>query len=292
MKMPHYDIRLLESPEEMRLIERLADDIWRGGPLDVVPAHIILAFVHNGGLAIGAFQDEEMVGFVFGFPGISIIGQETRIKLCSHQMGVHPDHRGKDLGFMLKKAQWQRVRQAGIDQITWTYDPLLSKNAYLNIARLGAVCNTYKRNEYGDMVDELNAGVASDRFQIDWWTHTKRVSQRLDEENRTVPGLRNYQQADIQTLHTPETDSNSGLLRPPSKYTSPSGSLALVEIPTNFQALRETDISLARDWRFFTRDIFEEGFSTGYLVTDFIYDRSQKSPRGFYILTKGESTIS
>jgi len=290
--MHSYDIRLLESPEEMQLTERLTEVIWRGGPIDVVPAHILLAFIHNGGLAVGAFYDEEMVGFIFGFPGISKMGQESRIKHCSHQMGVHPDHRGKDLGFMLKKAQWQIVRHQGIDQITWTYDPLLSKNAYLNIARLGSVCNTYRRNEYGDMVDELNAGVASDRFQVDWWTQTKRVSQHMDEENRNALGLQNYQQSDIQILFTTVTDSNSGLLRPPSKYTPPSGSLALVEIPINFQALRETDLPLAKAWRFFTRDIFEESFNAGYIVTDFIYDRSEASPRGFYILTDGESTIS
>jgi len=290
--MHSYDIRLLESPEEMQMTEWLTEVIWRGGPLDVVPAHILLAFVHNGGLAVGAFYDEEMVGFVFGFPGISKMGQESLIKHCSHQMGVHPDHRGKDLGFMLKKAQWQMVRQQGIDQITWTYDPLLSKNAYLNIARLGAVCNTYRRNEYGDMVDELNAGVASDRFQVDWWTQTKRVSQHMDEENRIALGLQNYQQADIQSLYSTVADSNSGLLRHPSKYTPPNGSLAIVEIPINFQTLRETDLSLAKDWRFFTREIFEESFNAGYLVTDFIYDRSEASPRGFYILTHGESTIS
>lgn len=290
--MHSYDIRFLESPDEMQMIERLIDDIWRGGPKDVVPAHILLAFVHNGGLAIGAFKDDEMVGFVFGFPGISKSQQENRIKHCSHQMGVHPDHRGKDIGFILKRAQWQMVRQQGIDQITWTYDPLLSKNAYLNISRLGAVCNTYRRNEYGDMVDELNAGLASDRFQIDWWTHTKRVSQHLDKENWTALGLQNYQQADIQVLYSPEIDSNFGLLRPPTKFTSPGGNLALVEIPINFQTLRETDLSLAKDWRFFTREIFEESFKAGYIVTDFIYDRSEISPRGFYILTDGESTIS
>jgi len=290
--MHSYDIRLIESPEEIQMTERLTDIIWRGGPLDVVPAHMILAFIHNGGLAFGAFKDGEMVGFIFGFPGLSQNGTDTRIKHCSHQMGVHPDYRGNNLGFMLKKAQWQMVRQQGINQITWTYDPLLSKNAYLNIARLGAVCNTYRRNEYGNMLDELNAGLASDRFQIDWWTHTKRVSQHMNEENRIALGLQNYQQANIQVLYSTETDSKSGLLRPPSKFTLPNGSLALVEIPINFQTLRETDLSLAKDWRFFTRDIFEESFKAGYLVTDFIYDRREASPRGYYILTNGESTIS
>ena len=82
-----------------------------------------------------------------------------RLKHCSHQLGVHPAYRNLGLGFLLKRFQWEFVRDQGIELITWTYDPLLSTNAYLNIARLGAVCNTYRRNEYGDLNDDLNAGL-------------------------------------------------------------------------------------------------------------------------------------
>ena len=67
----------------------------------------------------------------------------------------------------------------GIDLITWTYDPLLARNVQLNIAKLGAVCNTYLANLYGEMRDGLNAGLPSDRFQLDWWIATRRVADRL-----------------------------------------------------------------------------------------------------------------
>ena len=187
--MPPYEIRLLEKTEEIQATEKLNDEIWHGGELDIVPGHMITAFIHNGGLAFGAYEKGKMIAFAFGFPGFYESSQGLKIKHCSHQMGVHPDHRGKNIGFALKKAQWQMVRQQGLDLITWTYDPLLSKNAYLNIARLGAVCNTYRRNEYGELKDGLNTGVATDRFQVDWWVNTERVKNHLDKEYRIALGL-------------------------------------------------------------------------------------------------------
>ena len=81
-------------------------------------------------------------------------------------MGIHPDQRNSGIGFASKRAQWQMVRHQGLDHITWTYDPLLSRNAYLNIAKLGAVCNTYRRSEYGDMRDGLNVGCPP---TASWW---------------------------------------------------------------------------------------------------------------------------
>ena len=289
--MHPYEIRLLEKAEEIQATEKLNDEIWHGGERDIVPGHMITAFTHNGGLAFGAFENEKMIAFAFGFPGFSKSSQGLKLKHCSHQMGVHPEHRGKNIGFELKKAQWQMVRQQGLDLITWTYDPLLSRNAYLNIARLGAVCNTYKRNEYGEMTDDLNAGVASDRFQVDWWINTTRVYRHMDVDNRVRLGLKNYQEAQAQILYTPETDVNSGLLLSPKQYSSPSNKLTLLQIPSNYHTLRDADTALAQDWRFFTREIFEESFKAGYIITDFIYEHVEGKAQSFYVLTNGESTI-
>ena len=290
--MPDYEIRLLNNVREMHEIEDLIVEIWRGGDRDTVPYHILIAMIHNGGIAFGAFENDEMIGFAYGFPGFLETPQGLVLKHCSHQMGVHPAHRGKGVGFALKRAQWQMVRQQGLGLITWTYDPLLSQNAYLNIARLGAICNTYKRNEYGDMIDELNAGgIASDRFQVDWWLNSKRVQRHLDSDERVALGLANYQEANAQMLHIPETDADLGVLRVPNRYAQPAKKLLLMQIPSDYQSMRIEHFSLARDWRAFTREIFETAFDAGYIVTDFIYDRSEKRPRSFYVLTDGESTI-
>src|SRR5687767_7832329 len=150
-------------------------------------------------------------------------------------MGVHPDYRNSGIGFALKRAQWQMVRKQGLDRITWTYDPLLSTNAHLNIGRLGAVCNTFLREAYGQMRDGLNAGLPSDRFQVDWWIHTKRVERRLSRRPRRELGLDHYDQAQTRTLYdvaqlTP-ANSPTAFIRPPERFHISDQSLLLAEIP-------------------------------------------------------------
>lgn len=284
--MPAPIIKILETPEEMTAVEELQRQVWHGSETDVVPAHVFIAAVHNGGIVAGAYLDDRLIGFVFGFPGIEKTPDGPRAKHCSHMLGIHPDHRDSGIGFALKRAQWQIVRHQGLDHITWTYDPLLSRNAYLNIAKLGAVCNTYRRSEYGDMRDGLNVGLPSDRFQVDWWVNTRRVERRLGKRVRKPLNLDHYSQAELQPLYTPHASTGS-LLRPPEHFSPLEGKLALAEIPSDFNALKEKDFVLARDWRFFTREIFETAFNAGYIVTDFVYDNG----RSFYALSNGETTL-
>lgn len=284
--MPELTIKLLETPEEMTLVEELQRLVWPGSETDVVPAHVFITAVHNGGLVLGAFQNDELVGFVFGFPGLDFTPDGPRPKHCSHMMGVKPGVRDSGIGFALKRAQWQMVRKQGIDHITWTYDPLLSRNARLNITKLGAVCNTYRRAEYGEMRDGLNAGLPSDRFQVDWWVNTRRVERRLSKRPRRPLRLEDFSKADLRPLYTPQI-STSGLIRPPEHFAPLKGRLLLAEIPSDFLALKEANFALARDWRFFSREVFETAFAAGYLVTDFIHDQG----RSFYVLTDGESTL-
>jgi predicted GNAT superfamily acetyltransferase len=288
--MAEYTIRLLESPEDMVAVEGLQRIVWPGSEVDVVPAHLLITAVHNGGIVMGAFIKDDMVGFVFGFPGLEMLPDGPQPKHCSHMMGVHPDWRSSGLGFVLKRAQWQMVRRQGLGHITWTYDPLLSTNAYLNIAKLGAVCNIYRRSEYGDMRDGLNAGLPSDRFQVDWWLNTRRVEHRLGKRARGTLNLEQFAKADLQPLYTLHTGTD-GLPRPPEHFSPLSGSLLLAEISSDFMALKEADFALARDWRFFTREVFETAFEEGYLVTDFIFDRVDGKPRSLYVLTHGETTL-
>ena len=284
--MPTPIIRILESPEDMTSVEELQRAVWPGSETDVVPAHMLITAMHNGGLVIGAFLEDRIIGFVFGFPGLEFIPDGPRPKHCSHMMGIHPDHRDSGIGFALKRAQWQMVRHQGLDHITWTYDPLLSRNAYLNIAKLGAVCNTYRRSEYGEMRDELNAGLPSDRFQVDWWVNTRRVERRLSKRPRRPLKLDNFAKADLRPLYSLQSQSGNWP-RPPKHFSPLEGKLALAEIPSDFSALKDADFPLARDWRFFSREVFETAFAAGFIVTDFVYDQS----RSFYVLSHGESTL-
>ncbi len=288
MSLPN--IRLLETIDEMQLVEELQRQVWPGSETDVVPSHILITVAHNGGLVLGAFEEETLIGFVFGFPGLETIPDGPRPKHCSHAMGIHPEHRDSGIGFELKRAQWQMVRHQGLDHITWTYDPLLSRNAQLNIAKLGAVCITYRESEYGEMRDGLNAGLPSDRFQVDWWINSRRVEKRLSKRPRPTLKLDHIARSGLRPFYTPHI-SDLGLIRPPEHVPPFDDRLLLVEIPTNFMDMKSKDFSLARDWRFFSRELFETAFAKNYIVTDFIFDANAGSPRGLYVLTHGDSTL-
>ncbi len=284
-----FTIHLIETPEEMHLVEELQRDVWPGSETDVVPLHMLITTVHNGGLVLGAFENEKIIGFVFGFPGLETTPDGPRPKHCSHMMGVHPDHRDDGIGFALKRAQWQMVRHQGLDHITWTYDPLLSRNAYLNIAKLGAVCATYRQSEYGDMRDGLNVGLPSDRFQLDWWINTRRVEKRLSKRPRPTLKWNQVAKSGMRPFYA--VDSSTGIPRPPEHVPPFDDRLLLAEIPADFMTLKEKDFPLARDWRFFTRELFETAFAKNYIVTDFVLDKNNSVSRGFYVLTHGESTL-
>ena len=295
--MSKFTIRLLETPEEMTLVEELQRAVWPGSETDIVPMHMLITVVHNGGLVLGAFREDRIIGFVLGFPGLESTPDGPRPKHCSHMMGVHPDFRDSGAGFALKRAQWQMVRHQGLYHITWTYDPLLSRNAYLNIAKLGTVCSTYRRAEYGEMRDGLNAGLPSDRFQVDWWIHTRRVEKRLCKRPRPTLKLTHIARSGLHPLYPLATASGpspapkANLPRPPEHLPPLDDRLLLAEIPADFMELKSADFSLARDWRFFTRELFETAFAARYIVTDFIYDREEGQPRSLYVLTHGESTL-
>ena len=297
-------IRILETVEEMLLVEELQRAVWPGSELDVVPGHLLLTAAHNGGLVIGAFntqaesQPPSLIGFVFGFPGLYFTPDGPRPKHCSHMLGVDARYRDQGIGFLLKRAQWQIVRHQGLDRITWTYDPLLSRNAYLNITKLGAVSNTYIQDVYGVMRDSLNAGLPSDRLQVDWWVNSPRVGRRLSRRARLPLNLEDYSIAGIEIINPAQINEDN--LPVPTDELHPSlvamrqgeepAAMLLLEVPAEFQALRAAHTSLALHWRLHTRSILELLFEGGYLITDFVYLPGDPG-RGFYVLSHGESTL-
>jgi predicted GNAT superfamily acetyltransferase len=286
------DVKIIEAPAIMHQVEELQRVVWSGSETDLVPVHVLRSTVQHGGLLIGAWVGEQLAGFVFGFPGFYLTPDGPRLEHYSHMLGVHPDYRNQGIGYRLKRAQWQMVRQQGIDRITWTYDPLLSRNAWLNITRLGAVCSTYLPDFYGTMRDELNLGVASDRFQVDWWVNTKRVNHRLSREARDPLELDHYLTGDARILNPARHTANGGLEVSEWKgyHEESMETFLLVEIPVNFLGLKSLNPALAGRWRTHTRQIFQELFALGYLVTDFVH-LSGENPRSYYVLCHGESTL-
>jgi predicted GNAT superfamily acetyltransferase len=297
--MVDFELRFMDTPQQMEQAEAMQLLVWPGSEMEIVPGNLLLTAVHNGGVVIGAYHQEKLAGFVFGFPGLVHTENGVRLKHCSHMLAVDPALRNQRIGFALKRAQWQFVRSQGIGQITWTYDPLMSRNAFLNIARLGAVCNTYLENEYGEMRDDLNVGLASDRFQVDWWLNSHRVTRRLSEQARPILDLAHFLDAQVdiinpswadeQGLPHPSDLQKSGLNLMQFEASEPP-TFALIEIPSDFLALKAASLALAKQWREHTRQLFLYLFQHGYLVTDFIHLPGSTS-RSFYVLTYGESTL-
>jgi len=284
------EIRLLDTPTEMKAVEDLQRLCWPGDETVIVPVHMLRSVVHNGGFVIGAYTRDQLVGFVFGFPGIQP-GPEGSVYIhASHMAGIHPEFRDAGLGYKLKRAQWQMARQQGIERIVWTYDPLQSRNANLNISKLGAVCNTYLPEYYGEMRDGTNLGVPSDRFEVDWWVNTHRVKRRLDRVPPQKLDLAHYLNAGAEFANASRINDHGLIVPVHANAIRSMAALFLVEIPSDITALKAADLSLAVDWYLHLRTIFSDLFAQGYIVTDFIY-LSGTQPRSFYVLTHGEATF-
>lgn len=149
---------------ELRAVEQLQKEIWQCSDLDVVPALEMIATCAVGALLIGAFDGAELVAFAYAFPGFE---GEHRI-LHSDMLGVRASHRDRALGTALKLAQRDAALARGIDRITWTFDPLQPRNAYLNFEKLGVIGERYLPDFYGETSSPLISG-GSDRLWVTWY---------------------------------------------------------------------------------------------------------------------------
>jgi predicted GNAT superfamily acetyltransferase len=312
-------LRAVASIEEVEHFQELERLIWQSPPEDVVPVHVAITVIRNGGGLIAAFdaagpvETGGMVGLTFWFPGLGIPttgetgregGRETRrrgnksnrpiaqspnlqspisnlpipssaprpsplLKMCSHMAGVLPAWQGRGLGVRLKLAQRDAILAQGVtDWVTWTYDPLFRVNAVLNIHRLGAVCNTYKRNWYGVMKDGLNAGAPSDRCQVDWWLASVRVKERIvrsEGRRELVSELPD----DLQVL--PTVASGETFRAPVDVEPILDGRPIAVPIPDDIVAIRRADAGLGMAWRLSMRHALEQAFAAGYVMTDCLH---------------------
>lgn len=284
------EIRSLNPDEDLTKAEDLQRKVWPGSETEIIPKHLLVALIHNGGMVLGAFDKERLVGLLTGFLGTyTDSGERNAIKQNSHSLGVDAEYRDARIGFRLKEMQRELSLNNGIRLVTWTYDPLQSRNAYLNIRRLGAVCQHYYVNYYGEMRDGINVGYPSDRFKVEWWITSNRVVERmkgqrgaLDLAHFIAGGARNVNPATLGSDDFPRPSESAALLE---------GTVLLIEIPPDITALRKHDADLALAWRAHTRELFENAFSKGYLVTDFIYLRGEKIPRSYYVLSHGAGTL-
>ncbi|MFQ3633685.1 hypothetical protein, partial [Roseiflexus sp.] len=240
--------RRIETLEEYRAVEDLQVQVWGSDARDIVPLHLLLTAGKHGGLTLGAFDTDlappnDLIGFVFGFVGLTADGQ---VKHCSHMLGVLPQYRDRGIGEELKRRQREYVLRQGITLMTWTFDPLQSRNARLNIRKLGAVCRVYARNLYGTMSYQLNAGVPSDRFEVEWHLASHHVERRLTRAE-PAPSLAMLMTQGVPVLN--QSPSGAAADAPASACHFPAGNRVLIRFPSDIQAIKHLRPSEALSWR-------------------------------------------
>jgi predicted GNAT superfamily acetyltransferase len=177
------DIREIAGRDELRAVEALQKEVWACDDLDVVPAVHMIAARAVGAILIGAFDGGDLIGFAYGFPGFEA---EHRV-IHSDMLAVRESWRDRGVGRALKLAQREAALACGIDRITWTFDPLQTRNAFLNFEKLGVIADRYLPDFYGQTSSPLHAG-GTDRLWVTWHLHGRppydRPVERIAVSNR------------------------------------------------------------------------------------------------------------
>lgn len=259
-------IRSLATMEELEAAVELQKIYWGEDMGDLVPHHMLLSFSRYGGHVHGAYEDGRLVGVLMGFLGaeISTDGTEdalSRLYVMSKRMVVLPEYRGKKIGEDLKLAQRDFAIRHNIQLVTWTFDPLLSRNAYLNLHKLGAVGQHYRENYFG--ASASNPVLSADRLEVNWWVKHPHMSYRTEQNAASAPIANEATQ----------------------RFAIPDAPVIRLEIPAEFQTLEATE---AANWRAFIRPSFQALLEAGYIATDFI----RVENRVFYVFTRDDGTYS
>jgi predicted GNAT superfamily acetyltransferase len=272
-------IRELESFEDLSRVGAVEKEVWGLADQDVMPMTIAVATKAAGSIWLGAFDGGKLVGFAFAFPGLD----HGQLMLHSHMLAVREAYRDSDLGFRLKLAQRERALSLRIQEMTWTFDPLQSKNAHFNFAKLGVVSGAYKVDFYGPETSSVLHRNGTDRLWVRWALASRRVQQRvqgkdprgeiMDTLSRLTPLIRFNGDG-----RPARTDLSEALAR----------QRIAIEIPSDIGTVEEKDSGLAREWRLATRWAFTEALQAGFFVAEFCRTvRGQQGP-GTYLLEKGK----
>jgi predicted GNAT superfamily acetyltransferase len=249
--------------------------VWGIPDLDVVPLSHLVAAKAAGGVLLGAFDREILVGFVYGF----VSYEHGQMAHHSHMLAVKPAYRNFNLGHNLKLAQRDRVLTEGITLMTWTFDPLQSLNAYFNFNKLEVVSDRYFINFYGEDAASFLHRNGTDRLWVTWLLTSRRVHERLD---KTGPKLGFEPVMPLVQLEADESPRRNGLAE------GLSHEQALIEIPADINALERRSSELAFEWRQATRWAFAEAIAAGYLVVDFCRQSRGDQRLGIYLLSRKE----
>ena len=261
--MSRWTIRPFRTHQDYEACIALQEATWGTGFSERVPMALMIVSQRLGGVAAGAFEEDgSLAGFIFGLSGIEN-GSPVH---WSDMLAVRNDCRGRGLGIRLKSYQRDLVLENGIRRMYWTFDPLESQNAYINLARLGIVAREYVENMYGQTDSPLHRGIGTDRFVALWQLDAPRVERRLAEEE-SPPVIDELTEVPRVLDCTPA--SPSGWPEPETREASRADQL-LAAIPSNIQALKAATPELAARWREATRSVLQSYLSNGYEVCELI----------------------
>ena len=263
------ELTTIEQIEEARKLEL---EIWAVGS---IPVHQTIATIRNGGIVLGAYLNDEIIGFNYSCPGY--MGEQ--VYLYSHMIGVKRNYREHGVGELLKNYLKDIAIDRGYRTCRWTFDPLEARSGFLNFSKLRSYSDTYIENCYGEMEDPFNRALPTDRLCVEWqlvdndylrWD--AKVEELLDEAKPVINWKSNT--AGLPTLDPEQRFSKDEALIHDA-YT--------LAIPTNFQKIKVESVALAEDWRYKTRHILQAMFDQGYKI---IYLQKKDDEISHYLLVK------
>ena len=252
------ELRTLVSDADYEAVVDLQRQTWGASFEDTVPPTILMISQKMGGVLVGAFdEDDRMLGFLYGLSGF----RYGRRAHWSHMLAVTREARGRGLGRELKVFQRELLLPLGVETVYWTYDPLVARNANLNLNRLGALPVEYVVNMYGeDTGSVLHSGLGTDRFVVAWPILSSRVDWLITGEPAAAPTR----------------------AAPPFPVNETLPETAWVEVPPNIGAILHSSPEAAFDWRRRTRAAFQEHLEAGYAVTGFTWRVGGAEERRYY----------
>jgi len=267
----------LRTLEDLAPCERLQEAVWKFNKADIIPSRLMRILCKHGGFAMGAFDGEMMIGFLFGVAAIHY----GRPSQHSHMMAVLPEYRDHNIGFRLKTAQREEALSRNIDLITWAFDPLQSRNAHLNINKLGVIACSYDINLYGEETSsKLHSHLGTDRLLAEWWLLSDKVKTIIDGQNQEAAKKQPVKGLNINKTKRDE----QGLLVPVGSDLTLTDDVLFLEIPDDIEEMKDSNIQIAREWRELVQKALLHYFDAGYYINSLQVEQEGNTRRIYYVL--------
>lgn len=285
MVLEEITIKKIKNVEDLENVVEIEKSAW-GMPdyKETTPVHILKAIVENGGIILGAFDKNKMIGFNMGWA----VGCGEKQYFYSHMTGVLQEHKYKNIGYRLKLTQREEVLKLGIKLIKWTFDPLQSLNLNFNLEKLGAIGRIYKENYYGNIRDSINEGLETDRFEAEWFISSNYVNNKIQGKIKTPPfeDLKEsgaFIAVEREIRGEVKNDKQVQIEVPIKNNFKQESKVVLIAIPKDVSSIRDFNKELAKTWRIYTRDAYKFYLSNGYIAAGYTKD---KRNYGYVVLIK------